>query len=147
MAKTVLLIPPRPPVSFYHFPRLFTANTRATLPKLIMETAKPRNTAKFCPTAWALLCCRGNPASKNMKRRVGCVLVVMCWRGGAWCHLVAWRGPIKPWENYVTFCWAGPFRPIEVQWIESCREVIFSLSCVCVWEKAGEKKKKGGGGE
>lgn len=65
--------------------------------------------------------------------------------GGAWCHLVAWRGPIKPWENYVTFCWAGPFRPIEVQWIESCREVIFSLSCVCVWEKAGEKKKRWGG--
>lgn len=77
--------------------------------------------------------------------------LVVCWlwcveggAGGAWCHLVAWRGPIKPWENYVTFCWAGPFRPIEVQWIESCREVIFSLSCVCVWEKAGGEKKREG---
>lgn len=30
--------PPYPPVYFYHFPRLFTANTRATLPELIMDS-------------------------------------------------------------------------------------------------------------
>lgn len=63
--------------------------------------------------------------------------------GGAWCHPVARRGPIKPWENYVTFCWACPFRSIEVQWIESCREVIPPPNCLCVyvWEKSrGEVK-------
>lgn len=88
-------------------------------------------------------------ATQHPRTWRGGLVVCWCWLwcvelGVAWCHPVAWRGPIKPWENYVTFCWAGPFRAIEVQWIESCREVIFPLSCVCVWEKAGEKKKGGG---
>lgn len=39
------------PVFFYHFQGLFIANTRITLPELIMETAKPQNTAKFGPKA------------------------------------------------------------------------------------------------
>lgn len=74
-----------------------------------------------------------------------CWLWCVCVWGFAWCHLVAWRGPIKPWENYVTFCWAGPFSPIEVQWIVSCREVIFPPElCMCVWEKQGSKKKRRG---
>lgn len=38
ISKTVFLIPPLLPVSFYNFPRLFTANTRAALPELIMDS-------------------------------------------------------------------------------------------------------------
>lgn len=130
------------PVSFYHFPRLFTTNTRAALPELIMDS----QAAIYCqvlPHGLGLAPLSWRPSIQEhggegwLCAGAGCD---MLGGGDAWCHPVAWRGPIKPWENYVTFCWAGPFRAIEVQWIESCRGVIFPLSCVCVWEKAGAKK-------
>lgn len=143
--------PFHPNFAFYHFPRLFTTNTRATLPELIMDS----QAATYCQVLPHSLGLAWSSWQPSIQEHGGESLVVCwCWlwcvggmQGGVvWCHSVAWRGPIKPWENYVTFCWAGPFKAIEVQWIESCREVIFPLSCVCVWEKAGEEKKTGGEG-
>lgn len=54
---------------------------RKKLPEPIMEPAKVRITAKF----WALLCCCGNPASKNMDRAFGVEPVLLATGGrGGW---------------------------------------------------------------
>lgn len=146
--------PPLLSVSPYHFPRLFTANTRATLPELFMDS----QAAIYCqvlPHCMGLTLLSWQPSiQEHGAEEVGGWLCAGSgcdvlregrgWGVGvAWCHPVAWRGPIKPWENYVTFCWAGPFRAIEVQWIESCREVIFPLSCVCVYVCENSEERGG----
>lgn len=149
VSRTVFLIPPLPPVSPYHFPRLFTANTTPTLPELIMCS----QTAIFCQVLPHGLGLTVVLATQHPRRQRGWrgSVVCCCWwwcaesGGVTWCHPMAWRGPIKPWENYVTFCWVGPFSPIEVQWIGSCREVTPPpklCMCVCVWEKVEEKKRR-----
>lgn len=149
MSKNVLHIPLHP-ISLYHFPRLFTTNTRAALPWLIMDShAAMRCTAKSCPTAQALHSCLYYPASKNRGVRV-LVVMLMCFCGA---YMMSSCGTEGANQTLRKLCHLLLSRSIQsyrsaVNW-ELHRGHFFSpwrvvFMCMCVKKKTEEKRSGGG---
>lgn len=80
-----------PPISSYHFPRLFTTNTRATLPELITDS-QATIYCQVLPHGLGLTLLSWQPSIQEHGAEVGCVRVCIGERGGCLGWLCAGAG-------------------------------------------------------